>query len=147
MKTHTLQYTKLSIPSQGKVPKKELYCPLLDTFLFNKSIQTHFSFKSIVDSGADFCVFPEKFGKLIGLDVKAGDKVLTFGVGGIETLYFHKIQIGVHIKGELWKLDCKAGFSAKLNPKGIGLLGRKGFFDQFAEIAFNQNKKMFRIKE
>jgi len=106
-----------------------------------------FDFPSVVDSGADFCVFPAKFGSIIGLDVKSGRSVITHGVGGEETLYFHKIMVGVYVRDQIWKFNTEAGFSYKMDKKGAGLLGRQGFFDQFTEVAFNQNKKMFRIKE
>ena len=33
------------------------------------------------------------------------------------------------------------------HTKGIGFLGRDGFFDLFQEVAFNQKAKMFRLKQ
>ena len=53
----------------------------------------------------------------------------------------------VIINDEPWKFECQAGFSTKMNAKGIGFLGRAGFFDLFQEVAFNQKVKMFRLKE
>ena len=105
------------------------------------------SFDSIVDSGADFCVFPANVGKAIGLDVDEGENVVTFGIGGKETLYFHKVTAEVIVNDQSLKFECRAGFSTKLNTKGIGFLGRDGFFDLFQEVAFNQRTKMFRLKE
>ncbi len=109
--------------------------------------QRQFDFDSLVDSGADFCVFPANAGKAIGLDVEDGEGVTTFGIGGKETLYFHKVKVEVTIKDEPWVFECRAGFSIKLNAKGIGFLGRDGFFDLFQEVAFSQKVKMFRLKE
>lgn len=109
--------------------------------------QTNFSFFSLVDSGADFCVFPAKYGELIGLDVKSGQLVSSFGVGGRETLYFFNIKVEVLVKKDPLRFSCSAGFSYKMNPTGRGLLGRKGFFDLFSEVAFNQEKKLFRLKD
>ena len=106
-----------------------------------------FFLDSLVDSGADFCVFPANVGKAIGLDVYEGDNVSTFGIGGHETLYFHKVTVEVIINEQSLKFECRAGFSTKLNAKGIGFLGRDGFFDLFQEISFNQKVKMFRLKE
>ena len=61
-------------------------------------------------------------------------------------LYFHTLHIGVVIRKQLWKFQCPAGFSIKMNEKGVGLLGRSGFFDLFEEVGFNQNKRMLRLK-
>ena len=105
-----------------------------------------FSFRFLVDSGADFCVFPATFGELIEIDVKKGREIISFGVGGKETLYFHQVKVGIIVRSEVWRFQCLAGFSYKMNPKGTGLLGRNGFFDLFEEVSFNQNKQMFRLK-
>ena len=144
---HTIiPYSPVSIPAQGENVSKTLYAPILDTRLFYQNKETQFSFRSLVDSGADFCVFPAKFGELIGIFIKEGKEVPTFGVGGREILYFHAIEVGIIINKQSWKFQCDAGFSFKMNTKGIGLLGRKGFFDLFAEVAFNQNKRMLRLQ-
>ena len=145
MKHTIIPYSPIIIPSQGGVPQKTIDVPILDTYLFYHNRQTNFSFRSVVDSGADFCVFPAKFGQLIGIDIKSGEEITTYGVGGKETLYFHSIKVGVVIRNQTWKFESRAGFSIKMNMKGIGLLGRQGFFDLFAEVCFNQKKKMLKL--
>ena len=143
----TVPYQKIQIPAQGISPAKTIQSPILKTSLFYKNQERLFYFDSIVDSGADFCVFPSALGKIIGLDVYEGKYVPSFGVGGKEILYFHKVTVEVTIKDEPWKFECYAGFSTKMNTKGIGFLGRDGFFDLFQEVAFKQSVKMFRLKE
>ena len=143
----TFPYTKVIIPVQREIPEKTIYSPRVETYLFHGAKQTHFSFYSVVDSGADFCVFPAKFGELIGIDIKNGQSIPSFGVGGKEMLYFHQIKVGIIIRNEIWKFDSRVGFSYKMNDKGTGLLGREGFFDLFSEISFNQKKRMFKFKE
>lgn len=145
MNHSVLPYTKIIIP-EGAGPQKIIYAPILDTYLFNKSKQTNFSFRSLVDSGADFCVFPAKYGAMIGLDIKKGRPIVTSGIGGNEILYFHKIAVGIIVRKELWKFECEAGFSFKMSAKGTGLLWRRGFFDLFQEVSFNQQKSMFRLR-
>jgi len=147
LSTITLQYTKLVIPASQQNSKRIIHCPLLNTKLFHGQTETMFDFPSVVDSGADFCVFPEKYGSIIGLKIKNVRPTVTHGVGGEEELYFHKIRVGVNIRNQMWKFSANVGFSYKMNKKGAGLLGRQGFFNQFTEVAFNQNKRMFRIKE
>lgn len=99
------------------------------------------SFHSIIDSGADYCVFPAVFGKNIGLNVKAGHHMPSYGVGGKDTLYFHEIRITLLIEGDTWDFDCFAGFSSRLDERGVGFLGRYEFFDLFEEVKFRQRKR------
>ena len=143
----TIPYRKIQIPAQSGNPAKTIHVPVLKTTLFYKNNERLFDIDSLVDSGADFCVFPANTGKAIGLDVQEGENVATYGIGGKETLYFHKVKVEVTIKDEPWIFECRAGFSTKMNAKGIGFLGRDGFFDLFQEVAFNQKVKMFRLKE
>ena len=142
-----LPYTKIIIPAQGKTPEKIIYSPRFETYLFHGAKQTNFSFYSLIDSGADFCVFPSRFGELMDIDIKEGEAISSFGVGGKETFYFHRIKVGIVIKNEIWKFESRVGFSYKMNDKGTGLLGREGFFDLFSEVSFNQKKKMFKFEE
>ena len=142
----TVPYQKIQIPPRGDLPAKIVYAPILKTALLHKNTEP-FYFDSIVDSGADFCVFPADLGQAAGLDVSEGKNVLTFGVGGKEMLYFHKVKLEVIIKDEPWTFECQAGFSTKMNARGVGFLGRDGFFDLFQEVAFSQKVKMFRLKE
>ena len=143
----TVPYQKIQIPPRGDSLAKTIHVPILKTSLFHKNKERLFYFDSVVDSGADFCVFPANTGKAIGLDVQEGKNISTFGVGGKETLFFHKVMVEVIINDQSWKFECWAGFSTRLNTKGIGFLGRDGFFDLFQEVSFNQKVKMFRLKE
>ena len=68
----TVPYQKIQIPAQGTSPAKIIHSPILKTSLFYKNQQRLFYFDSILDSGADFCVFPAELGKIIGLDVYVG---------------------------------------------------------------------------
>ena len=147
MRHSTVPYQRIQIPASDNSPAKTLYAPILKSSLFHKNTGRLFYFDSIVDSGADFCVFPANAGKAIGLNIYEGKNISTFGVGGKETLYFHKVKVEVIVNDQSWKFECQAGFSTKLNTKGIGFLGRDGFFDLFKEVSFNQKVKMFRLKE
>ena len=133
----TVPYQKIQILAQGDTLAKTIYAPILKTTLYHKNNERLFLIDSIIDSGADFCVFPANTGKVIGLDVYEGENVITNGIGGKETLYFHKVKVEVNIKDESWIFECRVGFSTKLNAKGVGFLERDGFFDFFQEVAFN----------
>jgi len=129
------------VPARGTFPAKIMYSPRIRTVLSYEGKRQDVSFHSIVDSGADYCVFPANFGKSIGLDISKGDHLPSYGVGGKDTLYFHKIRITVLIEGEAWDFNCFAGFSARLDERGVGFLGRHGFFDLFEEVNFMQKKR------
>jgi hypothetical protein len=140
-RTFTIPYKKIHIPSRGDFPAQVKYSPIVATVLENKTNRLDFSFDSIIDSGADYCVFPSQIGELIGLNVGIGKRLPTYGVGGQETLYFHHIKVTLIIGKEAWEFPCFAGFSRKMNHKGVGLLGRQGFFNLFKRIEFLENKR------
>ena len=85
-------------------------------------------------------------GELIGLDVELGQKLPTYGVGGLEILYFYSIKIILIIDREAWEFKCLAGFSRKMNHKGVGLLGRQGFFNLFKRIEFLENQRKLTLE-
>ena len=137
----TIPYKRIRIPARGDFPAQVKYSPIVTTVLEHKGRRIDFSFDSIIDSGADYCVFPSQLGQLIGLDVELGKKLPTHGVGGQETLYFHNIKVVLIIGREAWEFRCLAGFSRKMNHKGVGLLGRQGFFNLFKRVEFLENKR------
>ena len=139
--TFTIPYKKINIPSRGDFSAQIKYVPVVATVLENKGDRLGFSFDSIIDSGADYCVFPSQLGTMIGLNVELGKKLPTYGVGGQETLYFHNVKVVLIIDGEAWEFKCFAGFSRKMNHKGVGLLGRQGFFNLFNRIEFLENQR------
>ena len=49
--------------------------------------------------------------------------------------------VALIIEKEAWEFPCFAGFSRKMNHKGVGLLGRKGFFNLFKRIEFVENER------
>jgi hypothetical protein len=139
--TFAIPYKKIHIPPRGDFPAQVKYSPIVTTVLENKGNRLDFSFDSIIDSGADYCVFPSQLGELIGLNVELGKKLPTYGVGGQEILYFHHIKITLIIEGEAWEFPCFAGFSRKMNYKGVGLLGRQGFFNLFERVEFLESQR------
>ncbi len=137
----TLPYTKEKIPPRGDFPEKIKYSPLVETILQFQNQRLNFKFPSVIDSGADFCVFPAQLGELIGIDIEKGKKLLTYGVGGKDILNFHHVKVIVIMENQPWEFSCFAGFSRKMNHKGVGLLGRQGFFNLFSKIEFLENQR------
>ena len=145
-KEFIVPYTKRKIPSERHLPGRIIYSPYLQTFLSNGHQHLGFLFPSIVDSGADRCIFPLNFGERIGLNIKQAERRISRGLGGGDVIYFHKVTVRVAIEGQSWQFNCEAGFATSLNEIGLGFLGRQGFFELFEEITFNEHKREFRLK-
>lgn len=97
----------------------------------------------LIDSGADFCIFDAEIGEYLGIDVKSG-KLESFGgiqeKGGAEA-FLH--QIVMNIGG--WDYKITVGFSYDIAKHGFGILGQKGFFDQFI-VKFDLPKEEIELK-
>jgi hypothetical protein len=98
---------------------------------------------SLVDSGADLCLFHSDIGTMLGIDMKSGSELAFQGVSGArEIAYIHRVSLTV--KG-LSSISLDAGFTDSM-AIGTGLLGQQGFFEQF-HINFQLAQKLFEIIE
>jgi len=88
----------------------------------------------VIDSGATSCLFHADIARNLGLDLKAGVREITSGIGGQEETWLHEIML--YIPGGPVKIT--AGFKEKLPV--AGLLGIRGFFEHF-HIAFDSAAK------
>jgi len=96
---------------------------------------------SLVDSGADLCLFHSDIGKLLGLDVEAGSKLAFQGVSGARGIaYTHRIDLVVR---GLSSISLDVGFTNSM-AVGTGLLGQQGFFEQF-HVNFLLDEELFEI--
>ena len=113
--------------------------PVVPVSLINKNKRVrHYS---LIDSGADFCIFHGELGEQIDLKVKSGKKLTFFGTGGIQqTAYFH--DIGIEVGG--WEFLCRAGFSYDLKNLPYGILGQVGFFNLF-RVQFDYGKQRIEL--
>ena len=139
-------YTKRIVATNNKSTRRIIYSPYLETFLSHENQHLGFLFPSIVDSGADRCIFPLAFAEHIGLDITKSPKHISKGLGGGDVIYFHKVTVRIVIQKQSWQFDCEAGFAASLNDMGVGFLGRRGFFELFDEVAFCERKRELRLK-
>ena len=122
----TFPYTKKEIPPKGDFPVRVRYVPLLKTFLsYNKKLSL--IFPSIVDSGADYCIFPANIAEDVGLDIEQGKKLPMHGIGGEDLIYFHKVKVFVDIEDGTWQFDCPVGFSRGMSRKALAILGGQDF--------------------
>lgn len=91
-------------------------------------------FEAVIDSGATRCLFHADIGRHLGLNIRAGIREVTNGIGGQEEVWLHKIRL--YIPGG--PVDITAGF--KENLPVSGLLGTAGFFEHF-KITFEGDVK------
>lgn len=116
----------------------KIYRPYATVFVLNKSTGMYVRRTLIVDTGADFTLFPRINARLFGIDIgKETEKSQTFGVGGKETVYLYK---GLSIKiGEV-KLKIPVGFIDRNDVPA--LLGRQHFLELF-EVLLKDHKTIF----
>lgn len=101
---------------------------MLSVAISRKHGPKSFRFDSLVDTGSPYCLFRSDIGPLIGLDVESG---VHQDVGGVvagmhEMGYFHDLNL--FVEGN-WMVQIRAGFLKNLCV--AGLLGRRGFFQNF----------------
>lgn len=91
---------------------------------------------AVVDSGADYCCFPQSFMKPLGIEPREFEKVQT--ANGDAQIYFGYVQINLEFVEPYYVC---AGF----HPGDICMLGQDGFFDRF-KVCFDGATKLFAIK-
>lgn len=128
-----------SEPSHAFPDRKSCLRPVIPVTLFgsNNSLRV----QSLIDSGADWCIFHGEIAKELGIDLKSGKQQHFFGVGGGKQFaYFHTVQmeIGGH------KFSCYCAFSEDLKTP-YSLLGQVGFFDKF-QVRLDFTKEEIELK-
>ncbi len=120
---------KLAFPFQYVTTNRfgKVFRPYAKIQVFKKDLGVFVERVLIVDTGADFTIFPRKDAFLFGIDLdKETIKEETFGVGGREKIFLYK---NLKIKLGAVELSIPAGF---LNRNDIpALLGRQQFLELF----------------
>lgn len=147
IQTFALPYTEVLLPqpSEAFPTQRSIITPLIRCSLIFQGRQLPFTFLAVVDSGADHCAFPAVIGRQASIPIESGKRHRFTGVGGEGLAYFHQVTVQVLIEGRAWRFDCYAGFTPALDPLGIGLLGRDGFFELFEEIIFDQKRRVVKF--
>lgn len=95
--------------------------------------------EAIIDSGADWCIFDA--GLLDILKLPLGSQTKFFGAGK-EPLRGFKSKVNLTIAGEDFKTEVL--FSPDLGRHSYGILGQKGFFDNF-KVCFDKQKQRIEV--
>ena len=122
----------------GRVDK--VYKPIIPIRLsYHHSNPTQF-FDALVDSGSDRNLLPVGLGVLAGVNFKKAKKTKIIGIGN-HVINAYTSQINIWVEGKEYKTE--ADFSPE---QQVPLLGRRGFFDLFKMIQFDENKKWIDIE-
>lgn len=85
-------------------------------------------YEVLVDSGADVCMFDAEVGDALGIPFFDGLVGEVSGVTGLtKPFYIHPVTITV---GDT-SFSVEAGFLSNVSRFGYGVVGQRGFFDQF----------------
>ena len=87
-------------------------------------------------------MFPAQFGEKIGIPIRQGKLQ---SATGTDLAYFHAVVVYVEINGKGYKFNCYGGFMYSLDPIGLGLLGRHGFFELFESVMFKHNANVVEL--
>ena len=128
-----------SDPSEAFPKRKSVTRPVIPIIIINGDKKI--TYLTLIDSGADLCIFHAEIGEQIGINVERGKKLTFNGITKEElTAYFHDVKIGVGG----YEYECYAGFSSDIGNMPYGILGQKGFFNLF-NVVFDYNKERVEI--
>lgn len=134
-----LKYRK--IPDLISRSKKWISRPYLRVRLFYGS--GHKDVLSLVDSGADYCLFHSSVADELGIDLRTGWPKEFGGIAAGEPVqaYVHAVQM--QIEGFTERVEIEAAFA---DPDAIGgLLGQAGFFDNY-KVTIERYKGRFQVE-
>lgn len=116
----------------------KIYRPYVRIHVFKKDLGIYLGRILVVDTGADFTIFPRKDAFLFGIDLEK-ETVLeeTFGIGGKEKIYLYKklkIKLGDKV------LQIPVGF---LNRNDIPALFGRQHFLELLKVSFEKHNTIF----
>ena len=118
---------------------KLFFRPVIPVFLTADG--NSFGYEALLDSGADYSIFPAEIARELGINFEAGTKTEFGGIGkdGKKPVgYFHKITLQL----ESDSFETLVAFSDDIADYGYGVLGQIGFFDHFTVKFMYQDRKV-----
>ena len=118
--------------------EKGSYYPIIELVLEHKGKKIRTD--AIVDSGASISIFKSDIAKVIGINLKDGEKRIFQGASAKLIGYVHLLTMLINEH----KIACKVAFSDDLQTS-FNLLGRETIFDKFL-ITFDEKDKKILFK-
>lgn len=101
-----------------------------------KSGERRVRYEALIDSGADESIFDAQLAEILGIELKRGERRIVGGITGVEQPYYlHPVTFSVGS----WEIDLKIGFMPHMPDFGYGVLGQRGFFENFV-VKFDYSK-------
>jgi hypothetical protein len=103
---------------------------------------------AVVDSGADFCLFPSSWATELGIQIpNVRWSEFRDATGNLRTAYFDIIELSIvdpYTHEDAFSFRADVGFSAELEQDGVAYLGHHGFFSN-CQVSFSYAEGFFEI--
>jgi hypothetical protein len=91
---------------------------------------------ALVDSGADYCLFPESVGLALGIPLPNSNVAMFSGTADQRQIaYFEHVKAFLKVPFKpsqaAFSFELYAGFCRTIEHLGLGLLGQHGFFSRY----------------
>lgn len=91
----------------GNTKLGKIYRPYAFVLAFSKRRKKWQSIEMIIDSGADYTLFPKRYAAVLGIKLEECEKEKSVGIGGSEIVYQYK---SLPIKIGTWEQKIPVGF-------------------------------------
>lgn len=130
-----LQIASFPFKYIGSTRFGKIYRPYAIISVYSKTKKDWQQIEVIVDSGADYTLFPHQYARILGIDIDRDcQKEKTVGIGGVDTVYQYR---SLPIKIGSWERKIPVGFLKRDNIPA--LLGRLACIEEIRLIFENHN--------
>lgn len=115
------QITSFPFTYIGNTKVGKIYRPYALVLAFSKIRNKWQPIETIIDSGADYTLFPKRYAAVLGIRLEECEREKSVGIGGVETVYQYK---NLPIKIGKWEHKIPVGFLEREDvPALMGRLG------------------------
>lgn len=93
-------------------------------------------YEALIDSGADECIFDSQLASILDINFRNGKRRIVGGITGAKQ-NFYACPVTIDVGG--WSFEIMAGFMPNMPDFGYGVLGQRGFFENFV-VKFDYSK-------
>lgn len=131
---------KFPFKKVGETSLGMIWRPFIQIMAFSKLKQIWIPIEVLVDTGADYTMFPKKYTEILGIDTNTDcSAITTSGIGGSETVYAYK---NLEIKINNWQKQIPVGFLERNDIPAV--LGRLKCLEGL-ELIFKNHQTFFNI--